>query len=640
MKWEEELKELIDGSLTNLHLAGIDLSGKIKDLTNALRNPDCKLEFLSIRNNNGVDLEDVRDLAYALQSFSPKIRYFELSNNKLYDEGASAIAFALLGSSIRFLSLCHNQIGIRGATTLSNILQDPGCRLEYLELAHNNLYDEGATMIASSLPHSSIIHIDLSANHVGSQGIASLSRAFMHPNCNIRSANLNDNQFGDEGIIHLSRALLKADCNIVCLELKSTNIRLKGAEALASVLESSTSKLIRLDITKNKLLDEVEGGIVNGAPILSATKTNYIMLDLRIEEMVENYTVCREAKEMSERNYEIFYTTCNTILRGEYVQPNDKEMAFLQCHVISRVLAYTVVGEFFPADISYDEDDALINNTISQLQAEYDTIVMGWLITLINMPKELAELITDYVEDDDSQSYVSFYKPIEDSSRSRKRRHIYSDEDTIKRLCTKKEDEREADYSEAENNTLVEPGANSSISDSASGDGGDIPPNQIRSAQGQSDKEQPLINQQYTRGEQFNVNNELGRSMQTRINKKEASPKENLLTVIFSWIKDLSEDLQQKILSLDSMRQILELLQIRDEGLIITQFIEEAFELEYKEYYGKDDSNGTEYASAVTDAPISLDATTGIILSGGIIIDPLQKEIYSSAPHIFKDISY
>jgi hypothetical protein len=67
----------------------------------------------------------------------------------------------------------------------------------------------------------------------------------------------------------------------------------------------------------------------------------------------------------------------------------------------------------------------------------------------------------------------------------------------------------------------------------------------------------------------------------------------DLLMTMFSWIKDLSKELQLRILSSFSMQQMFASLEITSDKVIISQLtshrFEEIFAADYKNYYAQDD---------------------------------------------------
>ncbi|KAL7858857.1 hypothetical protein AOLI_G00189590 [Acnodon oligacanthus] len=132
-------------------------------LSSGLENPLCKLEKLQLRNCNLTE-ESCAALSSALSSYPSSLRSLELSNNKLQDsgvellsagleklhckleklelelcsiteKGCAALASALKSnpSHLRELNLNYNKPGESGVKLLSDLLEDPGCKLEKLQ---------------------------------------------------------------------------------------------------------------------------------------------------------------------------------------------------------------------------------------------------------------------------------------------------------------------------------------------------------------------------------------------------------------------------------------------------------------------------------------------------------------------------
>jgi hypothetical protein len=121
---------------------------------------------------------------------------------------------------------------------------------------------------------------------------------------------------------------------------------------------------------------------------------------------------------------------------------------------------------------------------------------------------------------------------------------------------------------------------------------------------------------------------------------------ENLLMVLFPWIKDLPQELQQQILSSFIIQRVLEMLEgITHPDKFITdqlnnQSAEERFATDHTKYYGQDELH---QSNAQVDAQVKQDDSfifqnegTGTISCDGILIDPLLKyDINFGMPHLF-----
>ncbi|XP_058642253.1 NLR family CARD domain-containing protein 3-like isoform X3 [Onychostoma macrolepis] len=116
-----------------------------------------------------------------LQKLLPVIkesRSVQLSDCGVTDEGCAALASALRSnpSHLRQLDLSKNKIG-KSVKLLSDVLQDPRCKLEKLWLNDCGVTDEGCAVLASALRSnpSHLRDLDLTRNKPGESGVKSLT---------------------------------------------------------------------------------------------------------------------------------------------------------------------------------------------------------------------------------------------------------------------------------------------------------------------------------------------------------------------------------------------------------------------------------------------------------------------------------
>uniref|UniRef100_A0A671NL46 NACHT LRR and PYD domain-containing protein n=1 Tax=Sinocyclocheilus anshuiensis TaxID=1608454 RepID=A0A671NL46_9TELE len=152
--------------LRELNLSDNNLGDSaVKQLSGVLHNPHCKLEILKLRNcgvtdkgcaalasalisnpshlrqldltdNRNISASGVKQLSDALQNPQCKLEKLWLINCGVSDEGYSALALALAlksnPSHLRDLKLSKNKIGNSGVKLLAVGLEDPHCKLEKL----------------------------------------------------------------------------------------------------------------------------------------------------------------------------------------------------------------------------------------------------------------------------------------------------------------------------------------------------------------------------------------------------------------------------------------------------------------------------------------------------------------------------
>ncbi|KAK1803646.1 hypothetical protein P4O66_020753 [Electrophorus voltai] len=305
------------------HLRELNLSNNepgdsgVKKLSDLLEDPHCKLEKLELYNCS-ITEEGCAALASALKKNpSSHLRELNLSNNKpghsgvkklsdllkdqrctletlqLYncsitEEGCAALASALKKnpSHLRELNLSYNKPGDSGVKKLSDLLEDPHCKLEKLELYNCSITEEGCAALASALKKNASSHLrelNLNYNKPGDSGVEKLSDLLKDPHCkletlqlfncsiteegfaalasalkknpssHLRELNLSNNEPGDSGVKKLCELLEDPHCKLEILELFNCSITEEGCAALASALKKNHSPHLReLNLNWNK----------------------------------------------------------------------------------------------------------------------------------------------------------------------------------------------------------------------------------------------------------------------------------------------------------------------------------------------------------------------------------------------------
>ncbi|XP_072133413.1 uncharacterized protein [Mobula birostris] len=196
-------------SLTELNLNDNLLGDSgVKLLSAALGNPECKLQKLQL-DNIGLTDSGAKDLASAL-STNPSLTELNLSVNKLGDSGVKLVSEALrnpeckiqklglrdvgltdsgagdLASALRTnpslteLNLNDNQLGDSGVKLLSAALGNPECKLQKLQLEDVGLTDSGVEDLVSALStNPSLTELNLGLNSLTDRSVPALRRLIL-----------------------------------------------------------------------------------------------------------------------------------------------------------------------------------------------------------------------------------------------------------------------------------------------------------------------------------------------------------------------------------------------------------------------------------------------------------------------------
>ncbi|XP_041655095.1 NACHT, LRR and PYD domains-containing protein 12-like [Cheilinus undulatus] len=302
------------------HLRELDLSENdylldsgVKLLCVGLRNPNCRLEILSLKSCSLSD-SCCDSLAAALMSTSSCLRELDLSdNNYLKDAGVkllstglesphcrletlrlsccrlSEIGCAHVASAIKSnpshlkeIDLSKNKVKDRGVILLSAALQTPECKLKLLRIDKCGLTEDCCTSLSSALESnpSSVKELELSNNDLQDSGVkllcvglrsascglealrlrgcwlsenccADLASALMCDSSSLRELDLCENDLQDSGVELLSTGLKSTHCRLETLKLIHCGITSEGCASLAAALKSNPSHLRELDLGKN-----------------------------------------------------------------------------------------------------------------------------------------------------------------------------------------------------------------------------------------------------------------------------------------------------------------------------------------------------------------------------------------------------
>ncbi|XDV32914.1 hypothetical protein PO909_003573 [Leuciscus waleckii] len=266
--------------LRELNLSGNKIGESVNLLSDVLQNPHCKLEILRLRDC-GVTDEGCVALTSALRSNPEHLRELDLSGNKigksvnllsdvlqnphckleklwlsycdLTDEGFAALTSALRSNPehLRKLSLSGNKIG-KSVNLLSDVLQNPHCKLEKLWLRDCGVTDEGFVALTSALRSNPehLRELSLSGNKIG-KSVNLLSDVLQNPHCKLEKLRLSNCDLTDEGFAALTSALRSNPEHLRELDLYGNKIGHSGMKLLSDLKDDPHYKLETLHYSEN-----------------------------------------------------------------------------------------------------------------------------------------------------------------------------------------------------------------------------------------------------------------------------------------------------------------------------------------------------------------------------------------------------
>ena len=303
---DEGIKSLVNNlglAILSLTYNTVGVEGGIAIAENLKRCPELKKLDLCIMK---INCESVAAIARGLEYCALYLTKVDLSDNKIGDDGARALAEGLmLCSNLVDVDLMDNAIGDEGAVALaeglvhcrclenllldSNSIGDDGAKgladvlvkcenLKSLSLDRNNIGDVGAKVLKRQCPvrfeFSDVVDLDNNnisskgavfltesdtldqrGKNIGDDGAVRLGELLESADCeSLDYVRLSDNDIGDDGAIALAEGL-KSCKNITSLNLSKNKIGNAGMIALGEALQECT-KLESLDLQRNQIGDD------------------------------------------------------------------------------------------------------------------------------------------------------------------------------------------------------------------------------------------------------------------------------------------------------------------------------------------------------------------------------------------------
>ncbi|XP_059818747.1 NACHT, LRR and PYD domains-containing protein 12-like isoform X2 [Hypanus sabinus] len=226
----------------------------VKLVSAALRNPECKIQTLWLMNVGLTD-SGAEDLVSAL-STNPSLTDLDLSGNELGDSGVKLVSAALRNPECKIQRLWLRNVGLTDSDAkdlVSALSTNPS--LTELDLSGNKLGDSGVKLVSAALRNleCKIQRLWLSGVGLTDSGAEDLVSA-LSTNPSLTDLDLSGNKLGDSGVKLVSAALRNPECKIQKLWLDNVGLTDSGAEDLVSTLSTKPS-LTWLDLGYNSLTD-------------------------------------------------------------------------------------------------------------------------------------------------------------------------------------------------------------------------------------------------------------------------------------------------------------------------------------------------------------------------------------------------
>ncbi|XP_076829409.1 ribonuclease inhibitor-like [Brachyhypopomus gauderio] len=225
----------------------------------------------------------VKQISDLLEDPHCKIQVLKMNKCKLTAESCLTIASVLsLGySTVKELHLSNNSLLDSGVEHLTAVLKNPHCKLENLVLTECGLQEQSCSAVAEVLVSGSscLRELNLSINDLQDSGVKQLSEALKHPSCRLKKMGLCKCCISEEGCAALVSALETNPAHLTELDLSGNKLGDSGVKQICSLLKNSHCILQTVKLCDNNITEE--GYEALSSALKSNPSSHLTDLDLR-----------------------------------------------------------------------------------------------------------------------------------------------------------------------------------------------------------------------------------------------------------------------------------------------------------------------------------------------------------------------
>ena len=205
-----------------------------RDIKTILMNTFGCLKYFNLSNNN-IGEEGAKHIAQALSdSNGPRLVKLELASNKMGDKGTANVIRALADSplirTLMYFDISGNECGQESAVEMGKYLQDEVCVLEHLDISWNMIRNEVSAEVFNGLASNiNLTYLKFGWNGVDLKGCGAICEALKA--CALVELDLNHCNISGAGAIVLAEGL-KKNTMLRKLTLDGNNLMQSGARAL------------------------------------------------------------------------------------------------------------------------------------------------------------------------------------------------------------------------------------------------------------------------------------------------------------------------------------------------------------------------------------------------------------------------